>query len=89
MASPDGKGIGTQVFILELRGGLEPFDSRHFTSDYVYVLSQDSIQVSNLLSSSRYGERYFFKLNDSKTSFQVGNFYGRAELPEIIEFIKL
>ncbi|WP_295124515.1 hypothetical protein [uncultured Chitinophaga sp.] len=89
MASPDGKSAGTQLYILELRVGLEPFDSRHFNSSYVYELSGDSIQVSNLLSSSRYGEKYFFKLNDSKTSFQVGNFYHRIDLPDILEFTKL
>ncbi len=46
---------------------------------YFYKLTRDSIYLNGMLSSSSAYKHYYFKMNDKKDEFQIGNF----GIPEI------
>ncbi|UYQ93499.1 hypothetical protein MKQ68_00095 [Chitinophaga horti] len=80
---------GTQdgaPLVLKLRSYREIQDSRQFNNDYVVMLSADSIRLNTVIETDRFGNWFYFKMNEQRTKFQISNFYGRAELPAILEF---
>jgi hypothetical protein len=56
---------------------------------YAYEISNDSIRLLSLLSSSAYGQKYFFKLNESSGTFNVQVFTTFETNKAILTFKKL
>jgi hypothetical protein len=57
---------------------------------YDYYISKDSIYLHNYLSSCwKCYAKYWFKINNNQTNFQIGKFYRRSSLSDILEFEKI
>jgi hypothetical protein len=56
---------------------------------YAYEISHDSIKLTWILSSSGYGQNYFFKFNESTDTFNIQVFTSFATNKAILTFRKL
>ncbi len=65
--------------IFNLRRGYELVDGnmlpRQGSSMYRYKLRKDSMLINNMLWSCICYPSYYFKMNSTRTAFEIGNFY--------------
>lgn len=65
--------------IFMLRRGFELVDGnwlpRQGSSMYRYTLRKDSMLINNMLWSCMCYPSYYFKMNSTRTAFEIGNFY--------------